>query len=49
MEFDSKAIIIAITAYFSKGKDIIQVGARQVVKKPFRKKELLEIIEQELE
>ena len=49
MEFDSEAKIIAITAYFSKANDIIQVGAKQVVQKPLRKNELLEIIEQELE
>ena len=48
IEFDPKAKIIAITAYFSKAKDIIQVGATQVVKKPIRKSELIEIVEQEL-
>ena len=48
MEFDPEAKIIAITAYFSKANDIMQVGARQVVQKPIRKNELLEIVEQEL-
>ncbi|MCG3223670.1 MAG: response regulator [Candidatus Heimdallarchaeota archaeon] len=48
IEFDPKAKIIAITAYFSRSKDIIQVGASQVMRKPFEKSELLEVVEKEL-
>ncbi len=49
IEFDPKAKIIAITAYFSKANDIIKVGASQVVRKPIKKSELIELVEEELQ
>lgn len=49
IEFDSKAKIIAITAYHSKVREILLAGAKQAVNKPFRKKELIDIIVQELQ
>ncbi len=49
IEFDPKATIIAITAYSSKAENILLAGAKQVIKKPFRRIELIEIIVQELQ
>ena len=49
IEYDSNATVIAITAYSSKAGNILLAGAKQVIKKPFRKKELIEIIVQEMQ
>lgn len=49
IEFDPKAIIIAITAYSSKAENILLVGVKQVIKKPFRKNELIEIVLHEMQ
>ncbi|MBY9001978.1 MAG: response regulator [Candidatus Heimdallarchaeota archaeon] len=45
LEFDPEATIIAITAYSSKTKEIIQAGAKDVVKKPIRKHDLIDLVE----
>ena len=48
LKFDSDANIIAITAYYSQAEDILNAGAKQVVKKPFRKRDLLELVAREI-
>lgn len=37
--------IFAITAYFSRANEILEAGAKEVLKKPIRKNELLQKIE----
>ncbi len=44
MRYDPKAKIIAITAYSNQAQSVLAAGARQVVAKPIRRKELLKLI-----
>ncbi len=46
LKINSNAIIIGITAFSShKGKDLLNVGAKEIIDKPFTRKKLLETIE----
>lgn len=50
MEIDPNAIIIGVTAYsISKGRDLIQAGAKEIIEKPFSKKKILQTIEKYIE
>lgn len=42
MKINPKAKIVAITAYSSRSDEIIQAGAIEVLKKPIRKKDLID-------
>ncbi len=46
LEIDPSAIIVAITAYSIRADEIIQAGAKEVLKKPVRKEELLRKIKE---
>lgn len=49
LKIDPKAIIIGLTAFArSRGKDMLEAGAREVVEKPFTRRKLKEIIEKHL-
>ncbi|WP_202318581.1 response regulator [Archaeoglobus neptunius] len=46
LKIDPKAVIIGLTAFArSRGKEMLQSGAKEVVEKPFTRKMLKEIIE----
>lgn len=50
LDLEPNAIVIGITAYyFSKAKSLLEVGAKEVVEKPFTRKKLIETIEKYLE
>ncbi len=45
IEFDPNAVILIITAYSEKkGEEAIKAGAKAILPKPFRRKELIEFI-----
>jgi len=46
LEIDPNAIIVAITAYSTRADEIIKAGAKEVLKKPVRKEELLRKIKE---
>ena len=48
MQIDSETTVIAITAYHSRAENILNAGAKIVVKKPFRKIKLLQLVEENL-
>ncbi|MEM4279917.1 MAG: response regulator [Archaeoglobaceae archaeon] len=49
LEIDPNAIVIGITAYYlSKAKSLLEVGAKEVLEKPFTRKKLIETIEKYL-
>ncbi len=50
IKMDPDAVIIAITAYApTKGKDMLEAGAREVISKPIRRNELVEKIRKYIE
>ena len=48
MEYDPEANIIAITAYHNQGENILEAGAKLVVKKPIRKQNLLKLVRENI-
>ena len=46
LEIDPNAIIVAITAYSARANEILKAGAKEVLKKPIRKKELIQKIQE---
>lgn len=48
LQSDPEANIFAITAYHDQEENILKVGARRVIKKPFRKNDFLEIVRNSL-
>jgi len=50
LKIDPNARIVGVTAYSqSRGKDLINAGAREIVEKPFTRKKLIEVIEKHLQ
>lgn len=49
LKLNPKTIILAITAYFSRADEILQAGAKEVLKKPIRKNDLIAKINQYVE
>lgn len=49
MKINSEAKIVAITAYSSRSDEIIQAGAIEVLKKPIRKKDLIQKVKEYVE
>jgi len=48
LEVDPDAKIIGLTSLRDRSKDILEAGAIDVVEKPFRRRELLEVVERYL-
>ncbi len=49
LEIDPEAKVVGITAFGRRwGKDLLEAGAIDIVDKPFRKKELIEVVERHL-
>lgn len=48
MEKDPDAVVVAITAYSSRAPEILNAGAKEVLKKPLRKEKLISKIKNHL-
>jgi len=49
IKIDSKAKILAITAHSEQIQDILDAGALKVIKKPIRRKDLIELVQNHTE
>ncbi|MEG9194223.1 MAG: response regulator [Candidatus Methanoglobus sp.] len=50
LKIDPNAKIVGITAYSqSRGKDLINAGAKEIIEKPFTRRRLIEVIEKYLQ
>ncbi|NHW23013.1 MAG: response regulator [Archaeoglobales archaeon] len=50
LKIDPNAKIVGITAYSqSRGKDLINAGAKEIIEKPFTRRRLIEVVERYLQ